>query len=166
MDLGNSLTSFGFRFVICRLGMIITTQSARLNVSYHLFCTAQSRTEKQKDKNVNFFFCSDPTSNLVFHFLLGKNRLPISKEKRYKNKWNQPKALSETSKDYYQTPTWWVHSNESETHGLDFPLKGPRGKQEGEDLRGQLAVPAPLCQPSQGSGRPESPSDIPFPTGP
>lgn len=65
------------------------TQFTRLNVSYYLFSIAQSKVEKQKEKkNLDFFLCSEPTSNLVFHFILGKDGLPISKEKRYKNKRN------------------------------------------------------------------------------
>ena len=41
--------------------------------------------------------------------------------------------------------------NESETQGLDFPLKVPRGKQEGKKFRERLVVPAQLCQLNKGS---------------
>ena len=47
--------------------------------------------------------------------------------------------------------------NESETHGLDFPLKVPRGKQEGEDFRELLAVPALPRQLSERSECPRAP---------
>ena len=41
--------------------------------------------------------------------------------------------------------------NESETQGLDFPFKVPRGKREGKNFRERLAVPAQFRQLRKGS---------------
>lgn len=53
--------------------------------------------------------------------------------------------------------------NESEAHGLDFPLKAARRKQEGVDFTEQLAVPAPLpAEPESGLAQSLSGTSLPW----
>ena len=106
----------------------------------------------------NKVLCCDPTSNLVFSCILGKKKRDFLFQRKSKHHTythsqrneTKPKALSEISKNSCQTQLDEFTVNESETQGLDFPFKVPRGKREGKNFREQLAVPAQFRQLSKG----------------
>lgn len=76
-------------------------------------------------------------------FLFQKKSTTKTNETKPKALPRHPRTLAKHHLDEFTV-------NESETPGLDFLLKVPRGKQKGEDFREQLAVPAPLRQLSKG----------------